>query len=62
MKTLVAAYNLLRELGINQVMCCKFEFRIQYDLPNQQIIAFGHTEQEVVENFYDLYNEFKNPV
>lgn len=56
-----AAYNLLKELNIHRVFQFKDHLEIRKEFENQAIIAMGGTEEEVLENFYQLYNELFNP-
>lgn len=55
------AYNLLKELNIRHMKVLKDHLELDYIIGNQQIIAFGNTEDELVENFYYLYQELVNP-
>ena len=54
-------YELLKELGITTVKVYPNKLEIIKTFDNQQIIAWGKTEEEVVENFYYLYQELVNP-
>ena len=56
-----SAYKLLEDLGIRYVVFNRDHLELQYNFPNQQITAFGKTEEEVVENFYHLYQILTNP-
>lgn len=54
---IAAAYNLLKELNIHRIFQFKDHLEIRKEFDNQAIIARGKTEEEVIENFYQLYNE-----
>lgn len=56
-----AAYDLLKALNIHRVFQFKDHLEIRKEFDNQAIIAKGATEEEVIENFYQLYNELFNP-
>jgi len=57
---LTLAYNLLQELGIRRVKVFPDHFEIKYETDNQAVIAYGSTEEELVENFYYLYQELRD--
>lgn len=60
-ETINAAYSLLEELKINRIFQFKDHLEIRKEFENQAIIAMGETEEDVIENFYQLYNELFNP-
>lgn len=60
-EVLSLAYNLLEELNIRRVYQFKDHLEIHKEFDNQAIIAKGATEEEVIENFYYLYQELVNP-
>lgn len=53
-------YQLLEQLGITHMQVHKKGLRIVKMFDNQKIIAFGDTQDEVVYNFYYLYQELVN--
>lgn len=55
------AYNLLKELNIKTVYEYKDHLEIRYYKDNQAIIAYGKNDKELIENFYELYQELYNP-
>ena len=57
---LTLAYNLLQELGIRRIRVFPDYFEIRYEVDNQAVIAYGSTEEELVENFYYLYQELRD--
>ena len=54
-------YELLKSLGITTLIVYPDKLEITKTFDKQQIIAWGKTETEVVENFYYLYQELMNP-
>ena len=55
------AYNLLKKLGIAHMTVLKDRLELKYQFENQAIIAYGGSEEELVENFYYLYEELQRP-
>lgn len=61
MDILELACKLLEQLSINRIFVYKDHLEIRKEFENQAIIAYGKTENEVIENFYYLYQELVNP-
>ena len=54
------AYDLLQKLCIRRIYVLPDHLEIRYEVDNQAIIAYGSTEEELVENFYSLYQELND--
>lgn len=52
--------KLLQELGIRTVFVLKDHLEIRYEGEGKQVIAFGKTEKEAIENFYELHEQAFN--
>ena len=53
--------NLLQELKIHSLFVLTNHLEIRYEQKGITIIAFGKTEKEVIENFYELHEQAFNP-
>ena len=54
-------YQLLEKLNIRRLYVFPEHLELHFTNDNSKIIAFGNTEEEVIENFYQLYQEMYNP-
>jgi len=53
--------NLLQELNIHTLFVLRDHLEIRYEGKGKQIIAFGSTEEEVIQNFYEIYEQAFSP-
>lgn len=57
MSILELGYQLLKELDIQYIHLTKNGLEIRYFTDNIGVISYGQTQNEAVENFYELYHD-----
>lgn len=57
MTLLELGHDLLCHLKINRVFVFPDHLEIRYEGNGKLIVAYGKTESEVIENFYELYEQ-----
>lgn len=57
MTLLELGHNLLCRLKINRIFVFPDHFELRYQNEGKLVIAYGKTESETIENFYELYKQ-----